>query len=170
MLGMLQTSRSISTGRRKLVDPSKWPQENPKNFFIFFAFFGVCVFSVSSNFDLSGLLPSLEKNHWRLSIENKQFLRFNVTPFEFNRNKVISKNWSKHHMQYLQLSLCPEKFLWGHVVVPPRIYPKNKSFVSFFLFLIWNVVMEWEAIDDSRWSNPLLKPSFIKLVEPWVNE
>ena len=29
----------------------------------FFAFFGVCVFSTSSNFDLFGLLPSLEKKH-----------------------------------------------------------------------------------------------------------
>ena len=41
-----------------------------------------CVhFLVSSNFDLSGLWSSLEKNHWRLPLENIHFMRLNVIPF-----------------------------------------------------------------------------------------
>ena len=44
-------------------------------------------------------------------------MRFNVIQLESNRNKILSKNWSKYHPQYLQLILCPEKFPREHVVV-----------------------------------------------------
>ena len=61
---------------------------------MFCTFFGVFAFSVSANFDLYGLMPFLEKKTLkrRLSLENKHSLKFNVIPFEFNCNKILSKN------------------------------------------------------------------------------
>ena len=88
-------------------------RKNQKIFLKFLRFF-----LVSSNFDLSGLLSPLEKNHWRPSLENKNFMRSNVRPFKSTRNKILSKNWSKYHLQFFQLSLYPES-LWGHAIVPP---------------------------------------------------
>ena len=47
---------------------------------------------------------------------------------------------------------------------------KKRLLQRFFRFLIWNVVIGWEARDDLISWNPFFKSSLIKLVEPWVNE
>ena len=47
--------------------------KKPKKLLKLFAYFGVCIFSVSSNFDLSGLLPSLEKKRSE-TVSTKQTL------------------------------------------------------------------------------------------------
>ena len=96
----------------------------------FFAFFGVSVFWVSCNFDLSGLLSSSDKKP--LKNVKKHSVRFNLMLFESNCNKLLSKNWWKYHLQYLQFTLCPENFLRGHVVVPPG---ENLSFFATFFSL-----------------------------------
>ena len=67
----------------------------------FFIFWGVFFFSVSSNFDISGLLPYLEKKPLKTAFRKLGLMRFNVIPFESNRNKIPSKNWSKYHLQHL---------------------------------------------------------------------
>ena len=64
--------------------------KKPKKLLKLFAYFGVCIFSVSFNFDLSGLLPSLEKKgDRRLFLQNKHVMRFNAILFKSNHNKII---------------------------------------------------------------------------------
>ena len=79
----------------------------PQKHLKFFSVFGVCNFSVSTYFNLADLILFLRKRSLkrRLYLENKHFVRFNVIPLESNRNKILSENWLKNHLQYLQLSL-----------------------------------------------------------------